>query len=35
MDLKLILSKIKGIEDFNALNDIYEKIKKRVEDWKH
>ena len=27
MDLKLILSKIKGIEDFNALNDIYDKIK--------
>ena len=26
MDIKLIIAKFKGIEDFNTLNDIYEKL---------
>lgn len=27
MDIKLIIAKFKGIEDFDTLNDIYEKLK--------
>lgn len=30
MDIKLILSIAKGIDDFDALNDIYEKLKRQV-----
>lgn len=30
MDIKLILSIVKGIDDFDTLNDIYEKLKRQV-----
>ena len=29
MDIKLILSRIKGIEDFDTLNDFYDSLKRK------